>query len=100
MMSLAKSLFRSDTKPPPADAAAKGRFKAKSLMNLEFVREKLAGINREIVAAEADLDRVALTAAISDNASLAFEPISRLQELRARRDMLQRAEVAALAAEQ
>jgi hypothetical protein len=99
MMSLAKSLFRSDQRPPPADAAKRGQFKPKSLVQLEAVRLKLAAVNDEVARLEADADRVALAAALDDNPSTGFAAISSLQEARARRDMLQRAEIAALTAE-
>jgi hypothetical protein len=92
-------LFRRNTKPPPADAARKGMFRAKTTENLETVRAKLAAVNEEVARLEADADRVALAAALDDNPSTGFAAISSLQEARARRDMLQRAEVAALAAE-
>jgi hypothetical protein len=92
-------LFRRNTKPPPADAAAKGQFKPKSLVQLEQVRAKLAAVNDEVARLEADADKIALAAALDDNPSTGFAAISSLQEARARRDMLQRAEVAALAAE-
>src|SRR5580704_15967859 len=99
-MSLAKSLFRSDTRPPSKEAAVKGMFRAKTTENLETVRAKLTAVNEELARLEADADRVALAAALDDNPSIGFAAISSLQEARARRDMLQRAEVAALAAEQ
>jgi hypothetical protein len=92
-------LFRRSTKPPPKEAARKGMFKSKTTENLETVRVKLAQVNEELARLEADTDKIALAAALDDNPSIGFAAISSLQEARARRDMLQRAEVAALANE-
>jgi hypothetical protein len=103
MMSLAKSLFRSDTKPPPRDAAAKGMFRAKSVENLEIVNGKLQAVEQEIQTAEAALRDASLAAALAepntDAAAKGFEAIGQLQALRAQKELLLHARAKAQEAE-
>jgi hypothetical protein len=62
------------------------------------VREKLDGVEQEITAAEADLDRLALQAVLTDDHS-ASKVATRLTDLRGRRELLSRAVAAAEQAE-
>jgi hypothetical protein len=91
MMSLAKSLFRSDQRPPPKEAAAKGQFRAKSTENLETVTVKLQAVEAEIATAESELIRVSLAAVLADDQNAGFESVARLNELRTRRELLRHA---------
>jgi hypothetical protein len=99
MMSLAKSLFRSDTRPPPADAAKRGQFRAKSTEDLQTVTIKLAAVEAEIATAESELSKVSLAAVLADDQTTGFQAVSSLNELRARRELLRHALSAAQLAE-
>jgi hypothetical protein len=60
----------------------------------EVIKAKLADCAAEIEAAEAELHRVSLDAAMSEDPQAGTEAIKRLQELRGRRELLEHALVA------
>jgi hypothetical protein len=93
-------LFRRQTKAPSKEAAAKGYFRAKATMDLETVTAKLAAVEAEIATAEGELSRVSLASVLSDDQATGFEAVTRLNELRTRREILRHALGAATAAEQ
>ena len=81
-------LFRRQTKAPSKEAAAKGYFRAKATMDLETVTAKLAAVEAEIATAEGELSRVSLASVLSDDQATGFEAVTRLNELRTRREIL------------
>jgi hypothetical protein len=67
--------------------------------DVELIRTKLAETAAQIEAAEAELRRVSLNAALSDDPAAGFDAIGRLSELRTRQEILNAALAAALQAE-
>jgi hypothetical protein len=72
---------------------------APSLSDVEVVRTKLTAVEQAITSAEAELRRVSVEAALSDDPSAGSDIISRISELRTRHDLLSNALRAALQAE-
>jgi hypothetical protein len=72
---------------------------APSLSDVEVIRAKLAAVEQAITSAEAELRRISVESALSDDPAAGSDAITRISELRTRHDLLSNALRAALQAE-
>src|SRR5438552_3022637 len=84
----------------PRSAAHKGRFVMQTIANIETVKARLAQAGEDIEAAQQELQRVSLDAALSDDpVAAARAAVDRLAEARSRQEILSAALASAMAAE-